>query len=106
MIYAVLANIPNLSRVDLKKKLIVNPHVISMLREIPKVTTLLQSLYNCEYALFFKSLLVIYEDISEDIYLGPHATYIVREYRVLAYSQVRSMLLLSLLCFILVVCLL
>jgi len=87
MIYAVLANIPNLSRTDLKKKLITNPHVISMLREIPKITTVLHSLYNCEYATFFKSLLVMYEDISEDIYLGPHATYLVREYRVLAYSQ-------------------
>jgi 26S proteasome regulatory subunit N7 len=87
MFYAVLANIPNLSRVDLKKKLISNPHVISMLREIPKIATLLQSLYNCDYAAFFKALLVVYEDISEDRYLGPHATYIVREYRVLAYTQ-------------------
>lgn len=87
MFYAVLANIPHLSRVDLKKKLISNPHVISMLREIPKIATLLQSLYNCDYAAFFKALLVVYEEFSQDRYLGPHATYIVREYRVLAYSQ-------------------
>lgn len=87
MFYAVLANVPNLSRVDLKKKLISNPHVISMLREIPKIATLLQSLYNCDYAGFFRALLVVHEDISEDRYLGPHATYIIREYRVLAYSQ-------------------
>lgn len=87
MAYAVLVNTLHLPRVQLKKKLITNPHVISVLREIPNVASLLQSLYSCDYAGFFRALLLVHEDIVDDRYLGPHATYLVRECRVLAYSQ-------------------
>lgn len=87
MSYAVLTNALHLPRVQLKKKLITNPHVISVLREVPNVASLMQNLYGCDYSGFFKALLAVYEEICDDRYLGPHATYLVRECRLLAYSQ-------------------
>ena len=87
MSYAVLTNALHLPRVQLKKKLITNPHVISVLREVPNVANLMQNLYGCDYSGFFKALLAVYEEICDDRYLGPHATYLVRECRLLAYSQ-------------------
>jgi 26S proteasome regulatory subunit N7 len=137
MAYTVLANVLHLPRVALKKGLIANPHVISVLRDIPTMALLMQSLYSCDYAGFFRALPAVHEEISEDRcvlclcvasisgpfsptapflpllsllfltpsfsrhcarshtrrtvsfprYVGPHATYIIRECRILAYSQ-------------------
>jgi 26S proteasome regulatory subunit N7 len=87
MSYAVLANVANLPRVSLKKKLIADPHVISVARDIPVVHAFMQSLYNCDYASFFRLLSAINDEISDDRYFGLHATYIIREYRVFAYAQ-------------------
>ena len=64
-----------------------NPHVVGVIRELPNVQNLLKSIYNCEYSKFFQCLLTIHPDILNDRYVGPHVTYIVREYRILAYSQ-------------------
>ncbi len=69
------------------KKIVNNPHVIGVIRDLPNIQNLLKSIYNCEYSKFFESLLTIHPDILSDRYIGPHVTYIVREYRILAYSQ-------------------
>lgn len=87
MFYALIANIMTVSRIDLTKKIVNNPHVIGVIRDLPNIQNLLKSIYNCEYSKFFESLLTIHPDILSDRYIGPHVTYIVREYRILAYSQ-------------------
>jgi 26S proteasome regulatory subunit N7 len=87
MFYAVLTGILTVNRTDLKTKIIANPQVISIIRDLPQLGNLLTSLYNCEYAAFVRALLAISADIAEDRYTGPHFTFIIREFRILAYSQ-------------------
>jgi 26S proteasome regulatory subunit N7 len=87
MFYAILTGILSLNRTELKTKIISNPQVISVIRELPKAASLLNSLYSCDYAGFIRALLDVSVEINEDRYMGPHATYVVREYRVLGYSQ-------------------
>ena len=87
MFYALLTAIMTLSRNDLKKKIVTNPQVISVIRDVPNMQQLLRAIYDCDYSTFLQTLLVIHPRIVNDRYLGPHATYVVREYRILAYSQ-------------------
>jgi 26S proteasome regulatory subunit N7 len=87
MFYALLTSIISLSRNDLRKKVVDNPHVISIIRDLPEIQALLKSIYNCEYNLFFQALLSVYPNVIKDRYLGSHCSYLVREYRILAYLQ-------------------
>lgn len=87
MFYALLASIMSLQRTDLKKKVVTNPHVITIIRELPAVQSLLHSIYQCDYSGFFKALIDVHPDIVIDRYIGPHAAFIVREFRILAYAQ-------------------
>jgi 26S proteasome regulatory subunit N7 len=87
MFYALLTAIMTLPRIDLKKKIVLNPQVISVIRDVPNMQQLLRSIYDCDYRIFLQTLLVIHPRIVGDRFLGPHATFIVREYRILAYSQ-------------------
>ena len=87
MFYALLTSIMTLPRIALKKKIVANPQVISVIRDVPHMQQFLHSIYDCDYGAFLQTLLLIHPRIVGDRYLGPHATYIVREYRILAYSQ-------------------
>lgn len=85
--YTIITNIMALPRSKFEKKLVRNPQIISVMRDLPDARDLLLSLYDCDYHKFFGKLGVIYEQISKDRYLGLHSNYIIREFRVLAYSQ-------------------
>jgi len=87
MFYALLACIMSFPRTDLKTKVVNNPHVITIIRDLPAVKSLLESIYQCDYSGFFKALLAVHPDIVIDRYTGPHAAYIIREFRILAYAQ-------------------
>ncbi|KIO04260.1 hypothetical protein M404DRAFT_950751 [Pisolithus tinctorius Marx 270] len=63
---AVISNTLILPRVDLKKKLIASPEVISVLPELPVLEDLLRNLYDCHYAKFFVVLATL-----EQTYLLP-----------------------------------
>ncbi|KAH7924741.1 PCI-domain-containing protein [Leucogyrophana mollusca] len=84
----VIVNTLTLKRVDLKKKLIAAPEVISALPELPVLGDLVNNLYDCHYNKFFVALATL-----EQLYLlpsrllAPHTRYYVREMRILAYSQ-------------------
>jgi 26S proteasome regulatory subunit N7 len=85
--YTVATCIINLPRPSLKKNVVKNPQVISVLRENLPLKKLLGSIYECEYKEFFGAMLKILPTISSDMYLGPHAPFVIREYRVMAYAQ-------------------
>mmetsp|Transcript_16013 Transcript_16013/g.14477 ORF Transcript_16013/g.14477 Transcript_16013/m.14477 type:complete len:397 (-) Transcript_16013:1012-2202(-) len=87
MFYAIVTNVLTLTRSELKKKLIDNAHVISVLVEAPKLQLLIDSLYACNYKQFMRCLLDLQVELKEDRYLGPHIAHIMREFRVLAFSQ-------------------
>lgn len=87
MFYALLTAIMTLTRNDLKKKIVTNPQVISVIRDVPDMQQLLHSIYDCEYSSFLQTLLIIHPRIVGNRFLSSHATFIVREYRILAYAQ-------------------
>eukprot|EP01038_Epipyxis_sp_PR26KG_P004622 gene4622-6501_t len=87
MFYTILTSIVTLNRNDLRKKLVNDPHLISVIRDLPGAQKLLNGIYQCNYKDFFEAILTVYPDIASDRYLGPLSIYLIREYRVLAYSQ-------------------
>ncbi|KIO04292.1 hypothetical protein M404DRAFT_143998 [Pisolithus tinctorius Marx 270] len=85
---AVISNTLTLPRVDLKKKLIASPEVISVLPELPVLEDLLRNLYDCHYAKFFVALATLEQTyLLPSRLLSPHTRYYVREMRILAYAQ-------------------
>jgi 26S proteasome regulatory subunit N7 len=85
--YTVITNIIALDRNDLRKKIINDPHVLTEIRDLPNAKSLSNSIYQCDYKGFFESIIKILPEISSNRFLKPLTNYIVREYRVLAYSQ-------------------
>lgn len=87
MFYALLTNVLHLPRMELKKKIVNDPQVISVIRELPNMHEFVHSIYDCEYKLYMQSLVAISSRIQNDRYLGPHTLHILRECRILAYRQ-------------------
>jgi 26S proteasome regulatory subunit N7 len=56
MFYALLTCLIALDRNDLRKKAIDDPHVITVVRDLPQVQLLLTSIYGCDYISFFKAV--------------------------------------------------
>jgi len=87
MFYTVITSIATLSRTEMKTKMVKNPQVASVIREVPLMEPLMSSIYNCEYKEFFQNIVNVQPVIANDRYLGPHTSYILREYRIISYGQ-------------------
>ena len=62
--------------------------ILEILHGLPLIKEYLFSLYECRYADFFRCLATVEQDLlTKDRYLAPHATYYVREMRIIAYNQ-------------------
>jgi len=84
----IIINALTLKRVDLKKRLITAPEVISVLPELPILGELVNNLYDCHYAKLFVALATLEQTyLLPSRLLSPHTRYYVREMRILAYSQ-------------------
>eukprot|EP01156_Anaeramoeba_ignava_P021070 Anaeramoba_ignava/c18097_g1_i1.p1 GENE.c18097_g1_i1~~c18097_g1_i1.p1 ORF type:complete len:341 (-),score=118.44 c18097_g1_i1:189-1211(-) len=85
--YTVLMNIITLQRVELKKKVIDSPEILSAIRDVPHLFELLNSLYNCSYQEFLTELVEITYGLKLDRILYVHGPYFCREMRIIGYSQ-------------------
>eukprot|EP00475_Leptophrys_vorax_P027708 TRINITY_DN3954_c0_g3_i1.p1 TRINITY_DN3954_c0_g3~~TRINITY_DN3954_c0_g3_i1.p1 ORF type:complete len:390 (-),score=44.38 TRINITY_DN3954_c0_g3_i1:173-1342(-) len=85
--YTVLMSVVALDRVALKQKVIDAPEILTVIDQIPHLASFLNSLHACNYKAFFQAFSGLTEDIRQDRYLHPHFRYILREVRVVAYSQ-------------------
>jgi len=56
MFYALLTAIMTLPRNEMKKKIVDNPQVISVIKDVPNMQELLHSIYDCEYSKFFQTV--------------------------------------------------
>lgn len=54
--YTVLMAVVSLDRVTLKEKVINAPEILAVIDNIPHLNSLLNSIYNCQYAPFFVAL--------------------------------------------------
>ncbi|KAG2497130.1 hypothetical protein HYH03_004721 [Edaphochlamys debaryana] len=85
--YAVVAALPTLSRLDLKKRVVDSPEVLSVIASLPGVQPLLESLYHCKYRQFFSSFLEVISAMRKDMFLHHHVRHYSRELRAVAYTQ-------------------
>jgi 26S proteasome regulatory subunit N7 len=85
--YTVITSLQSLDRVALKKRVIDSPDVLSVIDEIPFLTELLNSFYECRYRDFLKALTDIYPSVVRDRYISRHAPFYLREMRLAAYVQ-------------------
>ncbi|KAI9446055.1 PCI-domain-containing protein [Lactarius indigo] len=84
----VISGALTLNRVDLKKKIIGAPEVISALPELPTLADTTKTLYDCHYDKFFVALATLEQThLLPSRLLAPHARFYVREMRILAYAQ-------------------
>ncbi|TIC37277.1 PCI-domain-containing protein [Wallemia mellicola] len=88
VIYTVIVSVFALDRVDLKTKVINAPEVVALMHTKPLIRNFANSLYDCDYALLFKSLAEIEETyLKPSVYLHQHSRYYTREIRIRAYAQ-------------------
>ncbi|CAK9819917.1 26S proteasome non-ATPase regulatory subunit 6 [Anthophora plagiata] len=66
---------------------IAGSEILEVLHSNPDVKDYLFSLYNCQYADFFKNLAHVEGLLRRDYLIFPHYRYYVREMRILAYTQ-------------------
>eukprot|EP00128_Syssomonas_multiformis_P015475 Colp12_sorted_trinity150504_noHs@34987 len=85
--YTVLCCLIELTRVDLKKKVVDSPEVLEVLHELPDVSNVLNAFYDCRYADFFQALARIEQTLKGDWLFSPHYRFYVREMRIRAYTQ-------------------
>lgn len=64
MFYAIITNLLILPRSDLKKKIIDNAHVISVVIEAPKLQNLIDSLYTCTYDKLMKAVRMPHDTVE------------------------------------------
>ncbi|KAH3676188.1 hypothetical protein WICMUC_002210 [Wickerhamomyces mucosus] len=90
-VYATVAGVFSLNRVELKQKVIDSPELLSLLpttSELEPISSLTISLYTSEYSSYFKFLLQTNDEILiPSRYLSTHSNYYVREMRRKAYAQ-------------------
>lgn len=64
-----------------------SPDVLSVINELPPLSTCINSFYDCSYADFFVSLTKLSPVLARDRFLAIHKDWILREFRIAAYVQ-------------------
>jgi len=85
--YTVLTAVVSLDRVQLREKVAQSPDVLSIIGEVPHLQPFLSSLARCQYPELFPSLVGLGELIRQDPYLSHHTAHLLREIRIVAYTQ-------------------
>ena len=85
--YTVYLSMISLPRNELRDKIIKGSEILEVLHSNSDVKDYLFSLYNCQYADFFKNLAHVEGLLRRDYLIFPHYRYYVREMRILAYTQ-------------------
>ncbi|KAJ3423327.1 26s proteasome non-atpase regulatory subunit [Anaeramoeba flamelloides] len=85
--YSVLSSIVSFPRTDLKKKVIDAPEILTAIEEVPHLSELLNSLYDCQYKNFYNHLIAIYDGMELDKILSEHRLFFCKQMRIIAYSQ-------------------
>lgn len=85
--YTVLCSMLSLPRPELREKVVKGAEIQEVLHQATEIREFLFSLYDREYAKFFRQLAWIEGLLKGDRYLSPHYKYFTREMRILAYNQ-------------------
>lgn len=85
--YTVLCSMVALDRVTIRDKVARSPDVLAVVDDIPNLRTFIFSLYQCQYNQFFQAMVDIGPQIRRDRYLSGHLGFIIRQLRIVVYSQ-------------------
>ncbi|CAM9676748.1 unnamed protein product [Chrysoparadoxa australica] len=85
--YLTVTSVLSLPRTTLKKRIVDGPEVLSVMPEMPVLDALVHSLYECEYKRLMNAMVDLNEQLLDDRYFGKHTRYIIREMRILSYTQ-------------------
>lgn len=87
VVYAMVSNLLHLPRTQLKDKIIDGPEILAIVNDIPVVSKLVNSLYDCDYKAYLHAMVEVEPVLMADRFLQPHCGYIMRELHVLGYKQ-------------------
>lgn len=85
--YTVICGLLSLTRFDFKTKILKSPEVLEVVSDIPHLYELAKSLYDCHYHEYFVHLSHLETLLKQDHWSCCHYRYIIRELRILSYSQ-------------------
>ncbi|KAL3853217.1 hypothetical protein ACJMK2_016774 [Sinanodonta woodiana] len=85
--YTVICSMIALDRPQLREKVVKGSEILEILHGLPKIRSYLFSLYDCQYADFFRNLAQVEEIMKYDRLLSPHYKFYTREMRIVAYTQ-------------------
>lgn len=85
--YTVYVSLISLPRNELRAKVIKGSEIQEVLHSLPNVKQYLFSLYNCQYADFFRALTEVETNLRKDYLVHPHYRFYTREMRIIAYTQ-------------------
>ena len=85
--YTVVTSAVSQVRPVIKKHILHSPDILSVIRDVPHLKKFSDSLYNCDYKSFFEAFVEISAAVKKDRYLQQHASYYVKEMRLVAYRQ-------------------
>lgn len=87
VVYTIISNLLHLPRTELKEKIIDGPEILTLVGEIPIVSKLVNSLYDCDYKGYLHAMVDVQSILLSDRFFQPHTGYIMRELHVLGYKQ-------------------
>lgn len=61
--------------------------MLAVINEIPNIAGLVNSLYDCRYCDFMNAIVELNGQLEDDRYFSTHVRYLIRELRILAYTQ-------------------
>lgn len=88
VMYTVLSTMLVLKRKDLKTKVVEGSEILEVINNVPNMERFVNSLYYCEYNIFFEMLAYIEQNyIKRSRYIKKHSGYYIREMKIRIYSQ-------------------
>lgn len=87
IVYTIISNLLFLPRTELKEKIIDGPEILTLVGEIPIVSKLVNSLYDCDYKSYLHAMVDVQAILLSDRFFQPHTGYLMRELHVLGYKQ-------------------
>lgn len=87
--YAVVCSVVSLDRATLRKKVVHNPEILTVIKEVPHLKEFLESFFRCDYRTFFREFCEIGDKLAKDKYfsLGKNHRKWVKDARLAAYKQ-------------------
>lgn len=87
ILYTMLTNVLHLPRMEIKKKIIDGPEIMSVKDDVSTAFELVAALYDCDYKRYLHAMVEMEAILLADRFLQPHCGYLMRELHVLGYKQ-------------------